>query len=74
MQSKDPQFPIRIGRVSIENYGDGYLRLRFTIDKVPYQLPFGRYTLERLEAAKNKAREIETDIYNDSIHLSINTA
>jgi hypothetical protein len=37
MQSKDSQFPIRIGRVSIENYGDGYLRLRFAIDKIPYQ-------------------------------------
>jgi hypothetical protein len=71
MQSKDPQFPIRIGRVSIEKYKGEYLRLRFSLDNVPYQIPFGSYSLERLEAAKNKAREIESDIYKERFDSSL---
>jgi hypothetical protein len=71
MQSKDPQFPIRIGRVSIQKRADGYLRLRLEIDKTRYVIPFGRYSLERLEAAKNKAREIETDIYKERFDPSL---
>jgi hypothetical protein len=71
MQSKPPASTIRIGRVSIEIRDGDYLRLRFTIDKIPYQLPFGRYSLERLEAAKNKAREIETDIYKERFDTTL---
>jgi hypothetical protein len=71
MQSKDPQFPIRIGRVSIQKRADGYLRLRLEIDKTEYVISFGSYSLERLEAAKNKAREIETDIYKERFDPSL---
>jgi hypothetical protein len=65
MQSKDSKGTIRIGRISIEKFKGEYLRLRFKIDKAEFVLSFGRYSPERLEAAKNKAREIETDIYKE---------
>jgi integrase len=71
MQSKDPQFPIRIGRVSIQKRADGYLRLRLEIDKTEYVISFGSYSLERLEAAKNKVREIEADIYKERFDPSL---
>jgi hypothetical protein len=71
MQSKPPASTIRIGRVSIQKRADGYLRLRLEIDKTEYVISFGRYSLERLEAAKNKAREIETDIYKERFDPSL---
>jgi integrase len=61
MQSKDT-FPIRIGKVSIELDKGIYLRLRFSIDTTRYVFPFGKYTDDRLKAAKATAQQIESDI------------
>ncbi|HEY9702437.1 MAG TPA: tyrosine-type recombinase/integrase [Allocoleopsis sp.] len=60
--TKIKDFPLRIGKVSIEIINNNNLRLRWSIDKKRHNLNLGKYGEDTLKLAKSKAYEINSQI------------
>ncbi len=66
MQSKNKEFPIDIGSVSIGLRKGRFLRLRWTIGGKQDELSYGSYTQEHLDAAITTAHILNRDLTCDN--------
>jgi hypothetical protein len=61
----------RVGRVTVEQYQDKYIRLRWTLDGKTYSMNVGNDSRETIKAARAKAQIIDGDIIFNSFDSTL---